>query len=235
MYAAQQPDQYAEQPGENSQQLSSGSKINSGADDAAGLSLVNGLQANCNRPVAVADQRPGRRRPSASRRWRSLASDEPAQPCRYAGYRGLERHPQRFAADGGQPGIPVDSFRNQQHRLDHDLQPEAGLRIADRHLHRRFFDARRFHQPAEYPFVVFGQRRRTNGTMSYSNGQTMCSSTCRRRGNNAGLSDSLGAARVDDHDRCQLHDQGRQRLGIEASANVSAGAGTQYCQHGAKA
>ncbi len=27
-------------------QLSSGSKINSGADDAAGLSLVNGLQAN---------------------------------------------------------------------------------------------------------------------------------------------------------------------------------------------
>src|SRR5580693_1130636 len=28
------------------QQLSSGSKINSGADDAAGLSLVNGLQAN---------------------------------------------------------------------------------------------------------------------------------------------------------------------------------------------
>src|ERR1017187_3588550 len=28
------------------QELSSGSKINSGADDAAGLSLVNGLQAN---------------------------------------------------------------------------------------------------------------------------------------------------------------------------------------------
>ena len=28
------------------QQLSSGSKINSGADDAAGLSLVNGLEAN---------------------------------------------------------------------------------------------------------------------------------------------------------------------------------------------
>jgi flagellin len=28
------------------EQLSSGSKINSGADDAAGLSLVNGLEAN---------------------------------------------------------------------------------------------------------------------------------------------------------------------------------------------
>src|SRR5258708_33063416 len=28
------------------QQLSSGSRINSGADDAAGLSVVNGLQAN---------------------------------------------------------------------------------------------------------------------------------------------------------------------------------------------
>ena len=39
------------------QQLSSGSKINSGADDAAGLSLVNGLagQPDCSSPVA--DQR----------------------------------------------------------------------------------------------------------------------------------------------------------------------------------
>ena len=39
------------------QQLSSGSKINSGADDAAGLSLVDGLQANSHGPGAVANQR----------------------------------------------------------------------------------------------------------------------------------------------------------------------------------
>ena len=77
------------------QQLSSGSKINSGADDAAGLSLVNGLQANSAGPDPVADQRPGRCRPSAGRRWRPLASDKPAQPGRDAGYRSLERHPQQ--------------------------------------------------------------------------------------------------------------------------------------------
>ena len=41
------------------QQLSSGSKINSGADDAAGLSLVNGLQANSQ---ALAQSKPMPRR-----------------------------------------------------------------------------------------------------------------------------------------------------------------------------
>jgi hypothetical protein len=39
------------------QQLSSGSKINSGADDAAGLSLVNGLEANSSGADPVGDQR----------------------------------------------------------------------------------------------------------------------------------------------------------------------------------
>ena len=48
------------------QQLSSGSKINSGADDAAGLSLVNGLQAN---QTALTQSRPTHRKASAFCRW----------------------------------------------------------------------------------------------------------------------------------------------------------------------
>ena len=51
---------------------------------------------------------PGRRRPFAGRRWRSLASDKPAQPGRDAGYRSLERHPQRHSGCGRQSGISVD-------------------------------------------------------------------------------------------------------------------------------
>ncbi len=103
------------------QQLSSGSKINSGADDAAGLSLVDGLQANQTGADPVADQRPGRRGPSAGGRWRALAGDQPAQPRRYAGYRGLERHAQHHAGRRCQPGVPVDPVGNLQHRFDDHL------------------------------------------------------------------------------------------------------------------
>jgi flagellin len=46
MYAANNLNNTNNSLSKTLQQLSSGSKINSGADDAAGLSLVNGLQAN---------------------------------------------------------------------------------------------------------------------------------------------------------------------------------------------
>ena len=46
MYAASNLNNTQNSLSKTLQQLSSGSKINSGADDAAGLSLVDGLQAN---------------------------------------------------------------------------------------------------------------------------------------------------------------------------------------------
>ena len=46
MYAANNLSNTQSSLSKTLQQMSSGSKINSGADDAAGLSLVNGLQAN---------------------------------------------------------------------------------------------------------------------------------------------------------------------------------------------
>ena len=46
MYAANNLNNTNSNLSKTLQQLSSGSKINSGADDAAGLALVNGLQAN---------------------------------------------------------------------------------------------------------------------------------------------------------------------------------------------
>ena len=106
-------------------------------------------------PDAVANQRTGRRRPAASRRWRTLASDQPAQPGRDAGYRSLERHPQRIAGYGRQPGIPVDPLGNQQHRHHHHLQPGAGLQLQHQHLHRRLFQCWRFDRRSEYSLAVF--------------------------------------------------------------------------------
>ena len=46
------------------------------------------------RSDAVANQRQRRRRPAAGRRWRSLASHEPAQPRRHAGHGSRQRHPE---------------------------------------------------------------------------------------------------------------------------------------------
>ncbi len=60
------------------QQLSSGSKINSGADDAAGLSLVDGLAGQPVGSDAVRNQCPRGCRTSAGRRWRSFAGHQPA-------------------------------------------------------------------------------------------------------------------------------------------------------------
>jgi hypothetical protein len=98
------------------QQLSSGSKINSGADDAAGLSLVNGLQANSQALTQSQTNATEGVGLLTGGRWRSLASDKPAQPGRDAGYRSLERHPQLLAGCGRQPGVSIDSVGNQQHR-----------------------------------------------------------------------------------------------------------------------
>ena len=74
------------------QQLSSGSRINSGADDAAGLSLANGLQAsstaltqsaaNASEGVDFLQVADGA----------SVAGHQPSQPRRYAGDRGFQRH-----------------------------------------------------------------------------------------------------------------------------------------------
>ena len=59
-------------------QLSSGSRINSGADDAAGLAVANGLAGNVAALNAVLAKRAERHRPSADRRRRSLAGHQPA-------------------------------------------------------------------------------------------------------------------------------------------------------------
>ena len=97
------------------QQLSSGSRINSGADDAAGLSLVNGLAANsaaltqsetnATEGVGLLQVADGALSQVTSllNRAITLATE--------ASNGTLEQR----AGGGGQPGVPVDSVRDQQH------------------------------------------------------------------------------------------------------------------------
>ena len=101
------------------EQLSSGSKINSGAGEWPG-GQPDGTDA-------VGDQCHGGRRLAAGSRRRAFASDEPAGPGYYAGNRSLERHTQLHAGRCCEPGVPVDTGRGQQHRIDDHLQPGAGV------------------------------------------------------------------------------------------------------------
>jgi len=84
------------------QQLSSGSKINSGADDAAGLSLVDGLQANS---MALAQSQTNASEGVGLLKVADGALSQVTNLLNRAvtlAYRSLERHPQQFAGCGGE-------------------------------------------------------------------------------------------------------------------------------------
>ena len=66
-------------------QLSSGSKINSGADDPAGLSIADGLQANISALTQSAQNVTDGVGHVADRRWRPEPGHDAAQPRRDPG------------------------------------------------------------------------------------------------------------------------------------------------------
>ena len=85
------------QAGERVQQLSSGLRINKAADDAAGLSISQGLTSQINGLTQAMSQRPGRhqRRPDRRRRPGHRADDpaahaHPGRPGRQRRHAGLE-------------------------------------------------------------------------------------------------------------------------------------------------
>jgi Bacterial flagellin N-terminal helical region len=125
-------------------QLSSGSRINSGADDAAGLSLVNGLQANS---MALTQSKTNATEGVGLLTVADGALSQVNNLLNRAVTLATERHPQHFAGHGGEPGIPVDFVGDQQHWLDHDLQQHRSFRSWDCwHLYRRLFDCGRVTQ-----------------------------------------------------------------------------------------
>jgi hypothetical protein len=83
------------------QQLSSGSRINSGADDAAGLSLANGLQASSTALSQSAKNATEGVDFLQTGDGASLAGHKPAQSRCYAGYRGIERDAELQPAGSG--------------------------------------------------------------------------------------------------------------------------------------
>ena len=116
-------------------QLASGSRINSGADDAAGLAIANGLEANISAlNQSVQNANDGYRFSSGGGR-RPGSGDHLVEPRRHACNRSFHRHGEQHAAHRPELGIHADHGRNRPHRHHHDVQRNVGVhRQHDIHL-----------------------------------------------------------------------------------------------------
>ena len=123
------------------QQLSSGSKINSGADDAAGLSLVNGLAANS---AALTQSRPMRRRAWVCCRWPTALSSQVTNLLNRAvtlateASNGTLNAPQEGAANQEYQSILAEVNNIGSTTTYNQQQVFGGKCYCD--LHRRLFD-----------------------------------------------------------------------------------------------
>ena len=109
------------------QQLSSGSRINSGADDAAGLSISDGLAANEAALTQSAENAQNGVGLAADGGWRVGAGDQSAEPRDHAGYGGLERWFDDGSVGCRQYGVSEHRDRDRQHRHVDELQQHGGL------------------------------------------------------------------------------------------------------------
>jgi len=92
--------------------LSSGSRINSGADDAAGLAIADGLKANTTALTQSAQNASRRRRRSASCRRRARSGHHASQSRHYTGHGSIDRHSEPIAARRSGRGIHADQGGN---------------------------------------------------------------------------------------------------------------------------
>ena len=96
-------------------QLSSGSRINSGADDAAGLALADGLHANV---AALTQSSQNATAGVGLLQTADGALSQPSQPRRNARNRSSQRHAELLAGQLRQSGVPEHPHRDRQHWLN---------------------------------------------------------------------------------------------------------------------
>ena len=117
-------------------QLSSGSRINSGADDAAGLAVADGLHAN---EAALTQSSANATDGIGLLQTADGALSQVHQPPRSRRnplHRSRQRHPHHRTGRLGQPGVPEHPHADRQHRLYHQLQLHRRLQL-QRHQHLR--------------------------------------------------------------------------------------------------
>ena len=210
------------------QQLSSGSKINSGADDAAGLSLVNGLQANATalaqsqtnategvNLLTVAD---GALSQVTNLLNRAVTLATEASNGTLNGSQDLAANQEYQSILSEINNIGATTTYNQEQVFGSNTNIYTGDSSTQgasvNQLNIRSLSSSNVGD--------------TNGLMAYSNGTNNVFIDLSTSGKNAAVTDTLGATNATTTIAVSYLTKGADGAAVQASANISVGAGTNY-------
>jgi flagellin len=210
------------------QQLSSGSKINSGADDAAGLSLVNGLQANqqaLNQSQTNATEGVGLLQVADGALSQVTSLLNRAVTLATEASNGTLNSTQDLAANqeyqsilsevsniGSTTTYNQEQVFNSKTNIYTGDSSTQGASVAA--LNIRTLSASNLGD--------------TSGTMAYSNGTNNVFLDLSTTGKNAAVTDTLGATTATTTVAVSYLTKGAGGSAVTASANINVGAGTNY-------
>jgi flagellin len=210
------------------EQLSSGSKINSGADDAAGLSLVNGLQANqqaLNQSKTNASEGVGLLQvadgalsqvTSLLNRAVTLATESANGTLNSTQDQAANQEYQSILSEISNIGSTTTYNQEQV------FNSNTNIYTGDASAAGSAVDALNIRA------LSSSNIGDSTGAMAYSNGQNNVFIDLSDAGKNAAVSDSLGASTATTTIAVGYLTQGSNGAAVTASANISVGAGTNY-------
>ena len=210
------------------EQLSSGSKINSGADDAAGLSLVNGLQANqqaLNQSKTNASEGVGLLQvadgalsqvTSLLNRAVTLATESANGTLNSTQDQAANQEYQSILSEISNIGSTTTYNQEQV------FNSNTNIYTGDASAAGSAVDALNIRSLSS---TNIGD---STGAMAYSNGQNNVFIDLSNAGKNAAVSDSLGASTATTTIAVGYLTAGSNGAAVTASANISVGAGTNY-------
>jgi len=210
------------------QQLSSGSKINSGADDAAGLSLVNGLQANqqalkqsqtnATEGVGLLQVADGALSQVTSLLNRAVTLATEASNGTLNSTQDLAANQEYQSILSEVSNIGTTTTYNQEQVFN----SQTNIYTGDSSTQGSSVDALNIRTLSS---ANLGD---TSGTMSYSGGSNNVFINLSNGGINASVTDSLGASTATTTIQVGYMTQGAGGSAVSATANISVGAGTTY-------
>ena len=210
------------------QQLSSGSKINSGADDAAGLSLVNGLQANqqalkqsqtnATEGVGLLQVADGALSQVTSLLNRAVTLATEAANGTLNSTQDLAANQEYQSILSEVSNIGTTTTYNQEQVFN----SKTNIYTGDSSAQGSSVDALNIRS------LSSSNLGDTSGTMAYSNGTNNVFLDLSSGGKNAAVSDSLGAATASTTITANYLTEGAGGSAVNASANITVGAGTAY-------
>jgi flagellin len=210
------------------QQLSSGSKINSGADDAAGLSLVNGLQANQQaltqsqtnsaEGVGLLQVADGALSQVTSLLNRAVTLATEASNGTLNSTQDLAANQEYQSILSEVSNIGSTTTYNQEQVFNSNTNIYTG----DSSSQGSSIDALNIRT------LSSSNLGDTGGAMAYSNGTNNVFLDLSEAGKNASVADTLGTAAQTTTLAVNYMTKGANGSAVSATANVSAGAGTTY-------